>query len=153
LDVLGSGELAPLCQQVSTELQGPTQVRVLGTVAYGAPLFELIRNYHAVIVPSISDEQPRIVYDAYSQGVPILGTQTAGLRDCIYENLTGWLVEPNSVVALSGMIERAASDVAALQPLGMEAPRVARSMTHQKMHRERHELLLQMIETRAATVC
>jgi glycosyltransferase involved in cell wall biosynthesis len=153
LDVLGSGELATLCKQVSSELNGSTQVRILGTVAYGAPLFELVRRYHAVIVPNISDEQPRIVYDAYSQGVPVLGTRTAGLRDCIYENLTGWLVEPNNTDALSCMIERAASDVAALRPMGMEALRVARSMTHQKMHRERQGLLLQMTESRAATTC
>jgi glycosyltransferase involved in cell wall biosynthesis len=153
LDVLGSGELATMCKQVSSELSGPTRVRILGTVGYEAPFFELVRRYHAVIVPSISDEQPRIVYDAYSQGVPVLGTRTAGLRDCIYENLTGWLVEPNSVDALSCMIERAASDVAALQPMGMEALRVARSMTHQKMHRERQRLLLQMTEPRDATMC
>jgi glycosyltransferase involved in cell wall biosynthesis len=152
LDVLGSGELATMCKQVSSELNGSTHVRILGTVAYGAPLFELVRRYHAVIVPSLSDEQPRIVYDAYSQGVPVLGTRTAGLRDCVYENLTGWLVEPNSADALSCMIERAASDVAALQPMGMEALRVARSMTHQKMHWERQKLLLQMIAARAATI-
>ena len=153
LDILGSGELEAMCKQVSSELNGSTHVRVLGTVAYGAPLFELVRRYHAVIVPSLSDEQPRIVYDAYSQGVPVLGTRTAGLRDCIYENLTGWLAEPNSADALSCMIERAASDVAALQPMGMEALRFARSMTHQKMHRERQRLLLQITESRKPTAC
>jgi glycosyltransferase involved in cell wall biosynthesis len=153
LDVLGSGELEMLCTQASSDLNGSTHIRMLGTVPYGAPLFELVRRYHAVIVPSLSDEQPRIVYDAYSQGVPVLGTRTAGLRECIYEDRTGWLAEPNSADALRCMIERAANDVAALQAMGMEALRVARSMTHQKMHRERQKLLLQMTESRAATMC
>jgi glycosyltransferase involved in cell wall biosynthesis len=153
LDILGSGELAAMCQQVSAELNGSTCIRILGTVAYGAPLFELVRRYHAVIVPNLSDEQPRIVYDSYSQGVPVLGTRTAGLRDCIYEDVTGWLVEPNSAEALSCMIERAANDVAALQNMGMEALRVARSTTHQKMHRERQKLLLQMTGPSAAKMC
>ena len=99
-----------------------------------------------MVVPSISDEQPRIVYDAYSQGIPVLGTRTAGLRDCIVDDKTGWLVEPNNADALALLIERATTNIAALQPMGMEALRVARSMTHQRMHRERHRLLLQLTE-------
>jgi glycosyltransferase involved in cell wall biosynthesis len=145
LDILGSGELLPMCRQISGELQGPTRINVLGTVDYGAPLFQLMRRYHALVVPSISDEQPRIVYDAYSQGVPVLATRTAGLRDCIGDNITGWLVEPNSVDALALLIERA-TRIADLHPMGMEALHVARSMTHQRMHRERHRLLLQLTE-------
>jgi glycosyltransferase involved in cell wall biosynthesis len=150
LDILGSGELAAKCREVSTELHGSTRVNILGTVAYGPPLFELLQRYHAVILPSISDEQPRIVYDAYSQGVPALASGTAGLRDCIHESRTGWLVEPNNVDELSAVIERAAGNVEELRRMGMEALRVARSMTHQRMHRERQLLLLQLTQSIAA---
>jgi glycosyltransferase involved in cell wall biosynthesis len=149
LDILGSGELAAKCSEVSAELHGSTHVNMLGTVAYGPPLFELLRRYHAVILPSISDEQPRIVYDAYSQGVPALASATAGLRDCIRESQTGWLVEPNNVDELSGVIERAASNIEELRRMGMEALRVARSMTHQRMHLERQLLLLQLTQPTA----
>ena len=146
LDILGSGELASKCKEVSDELQGSTRVNLLGTVAYGAPLFELLQRYHAVILPSISDEQPRIVYDAYSQGLPVLASSTAGLRDCIRDGETGWLIEPNNVEALSGVIERAANNVFELQRMGMEGLGVARSMTHQRMHSERQRLLLQLTQ-------
>jgi glycosyltransferase involved in cell wall biosynthesis len=146
LDILGSGGLFPMCRQLSEEMQGSTRVNVLGTVDYGAPLFELLRRYHAVVIPSISDEQPRIVYDAYSQGVPVLGTRTAGLRDCIIDDKTGWLVEPNNAEALALLLERATTNMTSLHAMGMEALRIARSMTHQRMHRERHRLLLQLAE-------
>jgi glycosyltransferase involved in cell wall biosynthesis len=150
LDILGSGELADKCREASSDLRGLTRVNVLGTVAYGAPLFELLRRYHAVILPSISDEQPRIVYDAYSQGVPALASRTAGLRDCIYENRTGWLVDPNNVDELGDMIERAAANFEELRGMGMESLRVARAMTHQQMHLERQLLLLQLTKQTAA---
>jgi glycosyltransferase involved in cell wall biosynthesis len=151
LDILGSGELAEKCAEVSAELHGSTRVNMLGTVAYGAPLFELLQHYHAVILPSISDEQPRIVYDAYSQGVPALASGTAGLRDCIHDSQTGWLVEPNNVNELSGVIERAAGNLEELRRMGMGALRVARSMTHQRMHLERQLLLLQLTQLTAAS--
>jgi glycosyltransferase involved in cell wall biosynthesis len=150
LDILGSGDLADKCREIGAELHGLTHVNMLGTVAYGTPLFELLQRYHAVILPSISDEQPRIVYDAYSQGVPTLASRTAGLRDCIEENRTGWFVEPNNVDELSGVIEHAAGNLEELRRMGMEALRVARSMTHQHMHFERQLLLLQLTQPTAA---
>jgi glycosyltransferase involved in cell wall biosynthesis len=150
LDILGSGDLAAKCREVSAELQGLTRINMLGTVAYGAPLFELLQRYHAVVLPSISDEQPRIVYDAYSQSVPALASRTAGLRDCIHEGQTGWLVAPNNVDELGGVIERAAGNGEELRRMGMEALRVARSMTHQRMHLERQRLLLQLTQLTVA---
>ena len=150
LDILGSGELAARCREISAELRGSTRVNVLGTVAYGPPLFELLRSYHAVVLPSISDEQPRIVYDAYSQAVPALASNTAGLRDCIRDNHTGWLVTPGSVAELTGVIERAAGNLEELQAMGMEALHAARSMTHQRMHLERQRLLLRLTQSSVA---
>src|ERR1039458_1072208 len=69
LSILGEGDLKNECTKVGSELTGTTQVKVLGTVPYGAPLFELIREYDAVVVPTISDEQPRIVFDSDSPAV------------------------------------------------------------------------------------
>jgi glycosyltransferase involved in cell wall biosynthesis len=151
VDILGSGNLASKCKEVSEELKGGlTHVNLLGTVDYGPPLFELLQRYHAVVLPSISDEQPRIVYDAYSQGVPVLASGTAGLRDCIQDNQTGWLVEPNSVGELSRVIERAAGNIDELRRMGMAALHVARSMTHRQMHLERQHLLLRLTQPPAA---
>jgi glycosyltransferase involved in cell wall biosynthesis len=150
LDILGAGDLAAKCAQVSATLHGSTRAQLLGTVNYGAPLFRLLRQYHAVVIPSISDEQPRIVYDAYSQAVPVLASSTAGLRDCIREQQTGWLVTANDPRALSGMLERALRHKEELRRMGMEAVRLARTMTHQQMHRERQRLLLQFLDQRGA---
>jgi glycosyltransferase involved in cell wall biosynthesis len=105
----------------------------------------MLRGYHALVLPNISDEQPRIVYDAYSQALPVLASRTSGLEACIVENRTGWFVAPNSADELGRMIERAAANAHDLESMGKEALRSARSMTHQKMHRDRHRLLLELI--------
>jgi glycosyltransferase involved in cell wall biosynthesis len=146
LDILGTGKLAPDCKAVSENLTGATRLQLLGTVSYGAPLFELLRGYHALIVPSISDEQPRIVYDGYSQAVPVIGTSTAGLRDCVREDDTGWLVRPGDGAALAGALERAREHPDQLQRMGLRAAMAARAMTHQAMHRQRQLLLLRLLE-------
>jgi hypothetical protein len=40
------------------------------------PFLSLLRGFDGALVPSLSDEQPRILYDAFSQAVPVIGSAT-----------------------------------------------------------------------------
>lgn len=141
LDILGEGELLSNCQAASKAMQKSAQIEVLGTLPYGPKLFERFQQYHAIVVPSISDEQPRIVYDAYSQALPVLGSDTGGLRDCIENEKTGMLIAPNDPVALANLLKQSGENLNLLQNMGMAALNKARSLTHQEMHRQRWQLL------------
>jgi glycosyltransferase involved in cell wall biosynthesis len=149
LSILGEGDLKSECAMVGSELTGMTSVRVLGTVPYGAPLFELIREYDALVVPTISDEQPRIVFDAYSQAVPVLASDTAGLRSCVRNGETGLLTAANDVTALVALLDYASQHRSELKQLGLQSLKYAREMTHQEMHRQRVVLLKDMIDKHA----
>ncbi len=48
------------------------RVSLLEPVSYGTFL-NLLRGFDAILVPSLSDEQPRPIFDAFSQAVPVLG--------------------------------------------------------------------------------
>ena len=146
LDILGEGELLSNCQAASRAMQKSAQIEVLETLPYGPKLFEWFQQYHAIVVPSISDEQPRIVYDAYSQALPVLGSDTGGLRDCIENEKTGMLINPNDPVALANLLKQSGENLNLLQNMGMAALNKARSLTHQEMHRQRWQLLSIMLE-------
>lgn len=146
--VIGSGELFDACRAVRDALQHVRLV-LLEPVAYGKPFFELLRRYHALLVPSVTDEQPRIVYDAYSQAVPVLASDTPGLRDCVEDGADGLLCRPNDARALAELIEEAIAELHRLQALGLAALHRARRMTHQEMHRQRWALLRQSLPPRA----
>jgi glycosyltransferase involved in cell wall biosynthesis len=145
LSVLGDGDLKSECTAVASELTGVTSVRVLGTVPYGAALFALIREYDALVVPTISDEQPRIVFDAYSQAVPVLASDTAGLRSCVRKGETGWLTTANDATALVELLQYASQHRSELKQLGLQSLKHAQEMTHQEMHRQRVVLLKDML--------
>jgi glycosyltransferase involved in cell wall biosynthesis len=138
LDVIGSGGLEEAVKQAS---QQDSRIRLLPPVAYGEQFFQLLRQYHAVIVPTRTGEQPRVAYDAYSQAVPVLATRTPGNASCIIDGETGYLAPPRSAAPLRDLIDRALSDRQALREMGMQALLQARSYTHQEMHRRRWELL------------
>jgi glycosyltransferase involved in cell wall biosynthesis len=148
LSILGEGDLKSECATVGSELTGVTSVRMLGTVPYGAPLFSLIREYDALVVPTISDEQPRIVFDAYSQAVPVLASDTAGLRSCVRGGETGLLTTSNDVTALVALLQYASQHRSELKQLGLQSLKYAHEMTHQEMHRQRVVLLKDMLDER-----
>ena len=146
LDILGDGSLLNQCKILSNQLQKSVNIQFLGTLPYGKEFFRLLQEYHAVVVPNLSNEQPRIVYDAYSQAVPVLASNTDGLRDCIQNHTTGVIANSNDPVALADLIEWSAQNLSALQTMGKASLQQAHSMTHQEMHRSRWQLLLNMLD-------
>ncbi len=146
--IIGSGPLAAACRAQAAIDNACVHVEVLEPVPYGEPLFALLRRFDALLVPSLADEQPRVVYDAYSQAVPVLASATPGLRACVADGVTGRLFAPADAVALASAIEHAAGKPLALQDLGLRALEAARAMTHQEMHRRRHALIAQTLAAR-----
>jgi glycosyltransferase involved in cell wall biosynthesis len=148
LGIVGDGALKSQCESVASELTGTTKVTLLGAVRYGEPLFAVIRKYDAVVVPSIGDEQPRIVFDAYSQAVPILASDTPGLRSCVKSGELGLFAAPNDVSGLADLLRYAAGHRSELGRLGLQSLTYAHRMTHQEMHRQRATLLQAMMDKR-----
>jgi glycosyltransferase involved in cell wall biosynthesis len=141
LDILGQGELLGICKQTSSELQGTARIQVLETVPYNHEFFSLLQRHHAVVVPSLSDEQPRIVYDAYAQALPVFASNTAGLRDCVRHEYNGMLVNPNDAGALADLFQWSLQNLPQLETLGMTARLTACDLTHWEMHKRRWKLL------------
>ncbi|TDK44471.1 glycosyltransferase [Antarcticimicrobium luteum] len=143
LTVIGEG---PLREQVAgaAERLGPDRLRLLDPVPYGPAFFSLIRDHDAVLVPTLSDEQPRILFDAYSQGRPALASDTAGNREAAQEGQTAWLFAPGDVDALTRLFDRAAAAPEALRAMSPAARALALQHTHQQMHYQRAEKLAEL---------
>ena len=141
LDVIGSGALRGAIEAVAAEANGAVTIRVLDPVPYGPPFFSLVTEHDALVIPSISDEQPRLVYDSFSQGVPVLASATPGIAACVDDGRTGRLVTPRDPAALADLIVAALSDRNAIRAMGRTALSVAAAYTHRTMHAQRWQLL------------
>ena len=116
-------------------------VRRLAPVSYGAPFFSLIDRYHAVVVPSLTDEQPRILFDAAARAIPVIASATAGIRPHVTDGQTGILTKPGDVESLVGALRGPGSNAAVLEVLGKRSLRNARGATHTAMHARRRQLI------------
>jgi glycosyltransferase involved in cell wall biosynthesis len=140
LNVMGKGELADECVRAAERI-GPATIQVHDPLPYDESFFRTVRSADLVVVPSLSDEQPRIVYDAFSQAKPVLASDTPGLRDCIRNGVNGLLVRPNDPEALASAVRTIADKRETLSRLGLAAIATARSLTHEEMHRQRWRIL------------
>ena len=94
LGIVGEGELLHLCESYAKSLLPAVHIKILATREYGSDFFNLLKEYDAIVMPSLTDEQPRLPYDAYSQAVPVLASDTDGIRVCVKEGSSGRLVPP-----------------------------------------------------------
>ena len=140
LDFIGSGELEATLDARLSNLRN-IEARRLAPVPYGKLFFELLEGYHALVVPSLGDEQPRILFDAAARGVSVIASATDGIRPYVHDDETGRLVPPGDVAALTSTLAACAQDPACLRRYGLAALTHARSLTHEAMHASRSQLL------------
>lgn len=151
VDVIGDGPLRAQVAEAVARL-GPDRLRLLDPVPYGAPFMELLRGYHAVLVPSITDEQPRILFDATSQAVPVLASDTEGHYGLISEGVNGWRFEAANAGALLKALRQAGSEPMSLRRLGLKARIWAEGRTHDAMHLARARRLATLCRDRTTLI-
>lgn len=134
--IIGDG---PMREQCSAAARDNPSIRLLPPIPYGDQFFRLVREFDAVIVPSISDEQPRIIFDAFSQAVPVIGADTGGISEIVRSCENGVLFARGDAAALSAVLETVSRDD--LKGMGLRALEEARSRTHRSMHQERSHLI------------
>ena len=145
VDIVGEGELHDECARLADEM--PERVRMVPPVPYGPRFFELLDRYRGVLVPLKSDEQPRIVFDAYARAIPILGSTAPGVASCVTDGQTGWLFEPGNADAMARVLRQAVAQPTSLRTMGLRARDAAQRNTHREMHRTRVSRIIQALAT------
>lgn len=140
IDVIGSGDMKEAFERLAGDVK-QVRLRILDPVPYGAPFMTLLRGYHAVIVPTIGDEQPRIIFDAFSQGIPVIASDTPGNLEIVTPEQNGVIFPAGQAGALASMLERVSGHPETLGQFAVSARDTAAQHTHTDMHRNRAVLL------------
>lgn len=140
VDIYGMGpELATL-QDRAKELGAAVSFR--GYLKYGTEFFQAIRRCHAMALPTRSDEQPRIVWDCFSQAVPIIASNAPGMI-AVRSGRNGLKSKVGDAESMASAIRELATDPLRFRRLSLGAFASVRQRSHTAMHRRRSEALLQ----------
>jgi len=141
LDVYGEGGLRKDCVAASEALRGSVTLRMRAMLDYGDPFFTMLQGHDVMLVPSLSDEQPRVIYDSFAQALPVIASNTAGNAECVTDAVNGRLVPVGDAKALADAVEWASHNRDHLRTMGIKALDVANALTHDQMHARRAAII------------
>ncbi|MCS6836549.1 MAG: glycosyltransferase family 4 protein [Anaerolineae bacterium] len=89
-----------------------------------AELPALLRSVRAFVQPSFHEGHPKALLEAMACGLPVVGTDVVGVRECIRHEVDGLLCSPDAE-SLQATLARLLSDEALMAHLGQAARRYA----------------------------
>ncbi|WP_375460171.1 glycosyltransferase family 4 protein [uncultured Enterovirga sp.] len=108
LDIAGTGDPAYV---EALKAAAPPGVRFLGWTAADA----FFPTVDISVVPSIwPDPQPRVTFESFMHGVPVVGSRAGGIPEEIDEDETGWLFDAGSADDLARILALRLADRADL---------------------------------------
>ncbi len=140
LTIMGVGGLQQECRTFAANDYGCVEANYLEPVEYGQPFFQTLSSYDVVLVPNLKHEQPRIIFDAFSQGVGIIGSDKSGILD-ITNDENSLIFPANDVHAFAEAVELLVNNPDKILHMGIAAQRYAAGKTHQQMHSVRADFL------------
>ncbi|MCE7765580.1 glycosyltransferase [Pseudomonas putida] len=138
--LMGEGDLKAHCLRFAAEKRGGVEVRFQNAVDYGKDFFRIIAQHDWLLVPTLKQEQPRIIFDAFSQGVPVIGSDTSGVLD-ITSKHNALTFETGNPSSLADCIRHAARHPELALEMGLAGLDYATGKTHLQMHQVREEFL------------
>lgn len=149
ITLMGDGDLKAHCLRFAAEYRGAVAVRFQSAVDYGKDFFTIIAQHDWLLVPTLKQEQPRIIFDAFSQGVPVIGSDTSGVQD-ITSRHNALTFETGNPSSLADRIRYAARHPELALKMGLAGLDYATGKTHLQMHQVREEFLKSSLKLSAS---
>ncbi|MBL7047500.1 MAG: glycosyltransferase [Candidatus Marinimicrobia bacterium] len=116
---LGGNEINELVQQYGIS----EYVNYHGAVPFGETLFKFYRNSDAYILPSYHEGMPKTIWEAMSQGTPVIASEIDGMKDNFFHEMDILFIQPRSSESISAAVLKLCSSqelVKKLQKNGIE---------------------------------
>jgi glycosyltransferase involved in cell wall biosynthesis len=137
LTIFGEGPLKKRAQQIVKDELLNDYVSFANYVPYGSPFYRTLRQYDAVLIPSLSTEQPRLMFDAWANGVAVIASDTEAHCDLVSNGLNGRLFSKGNATELASAIEEISGDRKLLRKLIQNGHEVVKGYTNEKIYARR----------------
>ena len=121
LDIAGDGDLNALDMQISS-LGLSSRVTVHGWVT-SERAFALLGGTDVLVLPSLAENQPMSIIEAFSFGHPVIATGVGAIPEMIDDGRNGWIVEVGDSTAIAKILLQLSADRKVLVEAGAAARR------------------------------
>jgi glycosyltransferase involved in cell wall biosynthesis len=121
--MVGDGPLAERAETLAGKLGLGNRIRFFGSRDDVASFMQAADIF---VMTSKTEGTPAVVLEAGYMGLPVVATRVGGLPECVFEDVTGVLIDPDSEEEMAREIRRVASDSELRSKLGENAKRWVR---------------------------
>ena len=86
-------------------------------------VFSYLEKAYALLVPSRFDNFPTVIIEAFSSGVPVIGSNAGGIPEMIKQGVDGFICEPDNEQEWIDKIELLIKDVNLRNKMALQARR------------------------------
>lgn len=142
LEIAGAGPLEGSLKHLASQLGVP--VRFHGRLRH-EELPAFLGKSDAFVLPSTFEGHPKSLLEAMSFGMPVIGSNVPGVRECIHDGVTGLLCNPDSQ-SLALAIKALASDAELRRRLGNAAREaVASHLSLEAIHHQETDIYKRLL--------
>jgi glycosyltransferase involved in cell wall biosynthesis len=137
ITIVGNGPLKEDVVNFANKSDDKIKVVYLTPVEYGDAFYQLLLNYDIVLVPNLKEEQPRIIFDAFSQGKGVIASDTSGILDIVEPNKNALIFKAGDAADFAQSMAKALQNPSEARMLGEHGLSYVKNKTHLNMHKER----------------
>ena len=144
--IMGTGELKADCMKFALNKFGNIKVTYCEPVEYGIEFFTALCSYDVVLVPNLKEEQPRIIFDAFSQGLGVVASDTSGILDITVDGENAVISKRGDALSLAKAICHVAEKPDLVLQMGLRGLDYADGKTHLQMHLDRQRFFSRVLD-------
>lgn len=145
-DLIGDGPQRAELESLVEELSLTEQVKFLGSFPYGLALHEKLRGYDALLFTPTEEDTPRMVYDAYASGLPLITSDIAFLRHRANKDKASIVFGVGDIEAGCSKIMSLNSDRKMLADLSLKARALGKEHSVEQWYGRRLDWTIEAVE-------
>ncbi|MGE5515445.1 MAG: glycosyltransferase family 4 protein [Bacteroidota bacterium] len=106
LTLVLAGSATAESAEYETGLKAQAEGLKVHFLGYRDDVSELMQMADLVVIPSLTEAQPRVAVQAFATGRPVIASAVGGVPEIVHDGKTGWLVPPAQPQALADAIAR-----------------------------------------------
>ena len=151
LDIIGDGNERAALEQQAASLSISAAVKFLGMRKYGPQLIRDLGDYDALFFTPIAEDTPRMIFDGYAGGLPLLGYGIDYVRERESQDGAARSVPVRDTAAAAGMLCALDRDRGQLAKLTRRAHEAAFYHSADAWYRRRAEWTYEAVAVHRAT--
>ena len=145
LDIFGNGPLKSELLNTIKNYNLSEQINFKEYISYGEKFYKNLRKYDIIIIPNLSGEQPRIIFDAWANGVAIIGSKINSFS-IITNYYNGILCDPTKPNCFANSIEKLNSNKALIKKLVFNGRKQVEENTIESIYDKRMKIIKDYIK-------